>query len=317
MRIVFMGTPDFAVPSLKALIDEQMDVVGVFCQPDRPKGRGYKLTACPVKEVAVCSGIPVFQPERIKSPEGVAELRELAPDLCVTAAFGQILSEECLSIPKYGTVNVHASLLPRHRGSAPVHYSIMAGDAETGVTTMLTDAGMDTGDILMKASTKIGETDTAGTLTEKLSHLGAELLIETIAAIENGTLKRTKQDESRATYEPKLTHDTGCIKWEKTCSEIDRQVRGCNPWPAAFTMLQGERMKVLAVQKYKGMDSSEPGTVIKADAKSGFFVACGDGAIELITIQLPGQRQMTARDYLKGHALQTGTILGEEENERQ
>ena len=247
MKIVFMGTPDFAVPSLKALLEEKYDVVGVFCQPDRPKGRGHKLAACPVKEEAEKAGIPVFQPERIKSPEGVAMLKALEPDLCVTAAFGQLLSKEILDIPRFGTVNVHASLLPKHRGSAPVHYSILCGDEETGVTTMMTDIGMDTGDILLRASTKITDQDTAGTMTDKLAALGAELLIETLSMLTAGTLERRRQDESRATYEPKLTRETGRIDWQKDAFSVDRLVRGTDPWPGAFTTLGGETMKVFSV----------------------------------------------------------------------
>ena len=310
MRIVMMGTPDFAVPSLKALIREGYEVVGVFCQPDRPKGRGHKLAACPVKEEALRAGIPVFQPEKIKSPEGLAMLRSLEPDLCVTAAFGQLLSRECLAVPRFGTVNVHASLLPRHRGSAPVHYSIICGDKETGITTMMTDVGMDTGDILMKASTRISEDDTAGTLTRKLSLLGAELLIETIGAMENGTLERTPQDESRATYEPKLTRETGRIDWTQKAREIDRLVRGTDPWPGAFTTSGEETMKIFAVQRIAGKPEAEPGTVLSADAKSGLAVACGDSVLELLEIQMPGQRRMPARDYLRGHSMDTGIRLG-------
>ena len=208
-----MGTPDFAVPSLKALIDGGYNVVGVFCQPDRPKGRGHKLAACPVKETALAAGIPVFQPERIKREEGVAALRALEPDLCVTAAFGQLLSQEILDIPPLGTVNVHSSLLPRHRGSAPINWSIIKGDQVTGVTTMFTDKGMDTGDILLMRETPIGEKENAGELSDRLSVMGAELLIETIRALENGTLVRTPQDHDQATYEPKMDKELGRINW--------------------------------------------------------------------------------------------------------
>ena len=195
-----MGTPDFAVPSLKALIDTE-NVVGVICQPDRPKGRGYKMVACPVKEVAVQSGIPVYQPEKIKSPEGLARLKEFEPDLCVTAAFGQLLSKDNLAVPKLGTINVHASLLPRHRGSAPVHWSILSGDQITGVTTMMTDIGMDTGDILLKREVPIQPDDTAGTLTDLLALEGAHLLLETLARLKAGTLVRIPQNPDESTTE--------------------------------------------------------------------------------------------------------------------
>ena len=310
MRIVMMGTPDFAVPSLKALLREKYNVVGVFCQPDRPKGRGHKLAACPVKEEAVKAGIPVFQPVRIKSPEGLAMLRVLEPDLCVTAAFGQLLSAECLAVPRFGTINVHASLLPRHRGSAPVHYSIIGGDRETGVTTMMTDIGMDTGDILLRASTRISEDETAETLTCKLSLLGAELLIETITALRNGTLERTPQDDARATYEPKLTRETGRIDWSKKAAQIDCLVRGTDPWPGAYTKLGEETMKVFRVKRVSGFPEAAPGTVLAADRKDGLVVSCGDGAAELTEIQMPGQRRMSAKDYLLGHTIKTGVCLG-------
>ena len=307
-----MGTPEFAVPSLRALA-ETYEVVGVFCQPDRPKGRGHKLAACPVKEEALRLGIPVFQPERIRQSEGVEALRALAPDLCVTAAFGQILSKEILDIPRHGTINVHASLLPKHRGSAPVHHSIILGDAQTGVTTMMTDVGMDTGDILLKASTPIRPDDTAGTMTEKLSLLGAELLMETIVLLRNGTLTPEPQDAARASYEPKLTRETGRIHWRMTRAQIDRLVRGTDPWPGAYTQVGDQMMKVFSV-KDAGPSGTAPGTVLHSTAKTGLVVACGDGAIEILELQMPGQKRMRADAYLLGHTIDQGTILGERED---
>ena len=219
MRIVFMGTPDFAVPSLKALIREGYDVVGVFTQPDRPKGRGNKLTPSPVKVAAAEAGIPVFQPERIRKT-GVEDLRSLKPDLCVTAAFGQILSQEILDIPPMGNINVHASLLPKHRGAAPIAYAIMAGDAKAGVTTMMMDAGIDTGDILLQEETGIAESETCGELTARLSEIGAELLIRTIRAMEAGTLKRIPQNEAEMTYDPMMTKELGHPDWNRDATEI-------------------------------------------------------------------------------------------------
>ena len=213
MRIVFMGTPEFAVPSLKALIESGYPVAGVFCQPDRPVGRGKKLAVGPVKALALERGIPVFQPERIKRPEGVKMLLDLAPDLVVTAAFGQILSREILDIPPMGTVNVHASLLPRHRGAAPINWCIMMGEKVSGVTTMYTDVGLDTGDMLLKRETPIGEMETAGELSERLSHLGAELLIETLQKIQDGTCPRTPQDQESASYE-------GMLSWAKSIGAV-------------------------------------------------------------------------------------------------
>ena len=310
MRIAFMGTPDFAVPSLRALIGAGYDVVGVICQPDRPKGRGHKLAACPVKEEALRAGIPVFQPERIKRPEGVEMVRALAPDLCVTAAFGQIISQEILDIPPLGTINVHSSLLPRHRGSAPINWSIIGGDTVTGVTTMFTDRGMDTGDILLRRETPIGPAETAGELTDRLAQMGAELLIETIRALEAGTLTRTPQNPDEATYEPKMDKELGRVDFSKTAEEIDRLVRGTTPWPGAFTTLRGENVKLFAVRRLTHAPSAEPGTVVAADGKRGLVVSCGDGDLELIEIQMPGAKRMRAADYLRGHSIETGICLG-------
>lgn len=309
MRIVFMGTPDFAVPSLRALMDNGYNVVGVFCQPDRPKGRGHKLAACPVKELAQKS-IPVFQPERIKRPEGVEMLRSLQPDLCVTAAFGQLLSQEILDIPRLGTINVHSSLLPRHRGSAPINWSIIKGDEITGVTTMFTDKGMDTGDILLMKETPIGEKETAGELSDRLAVMGAELLIETIRALENGTLQRIPQDHDAATYEPKMDKELGRIDWTKPACEIDWLVRGTTPWPGTFTTLGDQTIKVFELDVKDGAPSGQPGQIIAADAKQGFVVSCGDHDVELKQIQMPGAKRMNAKDYLRGHTMDTGVCLG-------
>ena len=305
-----MGTPDFAVPSLKALIENGYDVVGVFCQPDRPKGRGHKLAACPVKETAVAAGIPVFQPERIKREEGVAALKSLAPDLCVTAAFGQLLSQEILDIPPLGTINVHSSLLPKHRGSAPINWSIIKGDQVTGVTTMFTDKGMDTGDILLMCETPIGEKENAGELSDRLAVMGAALLIDTIRQLEAGTLVRTPQNHDEATYEPKMDKELGRIDWSRNAQEIDWLVRGATPWPGAFTTLSDQTIKVFEVSMKAGEPSGEPGMIVSADAKNGLVVSCGDCDMELKQIQMPGAKRMNARDYLRGHTMDTGVCLG-------
>ncbi|MCI7704153.1 MAG: methionyl-tRNA formyltransferase [Clostridiales bacterium] len=310
MRIVFMGTPDFAVPSLRALVDHGYEVVGVFCQPDRPKGRGHKLAACPVKELAQSAGIPVFQPERIKREEGVAMLKSCAPDLCVTAAFGQLLSQEILDIPPLGTINVHSSLLPKHRGSAPINWSIIKGDPVTGVTTMFTDKGMDTGDILLMRETPIGPTENAGELTDRLAVMGAELLIETIRALEAGTLVRTPQDHAVATYEPKMDKELGRIDWSKSAQELDWLVRGTTPWPGAFTTLGEQTIKVFELDILDGPASGAPGEIVAADAKRGLVVSCGDHDVALAQIQMPGAKRMNAKDYLRGHTMETGVCLG-------
>ncbi|MDY3830987.1 MAG: methionyl-tRNA formyltransferase [Candidatus Ventricola sp.] len=310
MRIVFMGTPDFAVPSLRALVDHGYEVVGVFCQPDRPKGRGHKLAACPVKELAQSAGIPVFQPERIKREEGVAMLKSCAPDLCVTAAFGQLLSQEILDIPPLGTINVHSSLLPKHRGSAPINWSIIKGDPVTGVTTMFTDKGMDTGDILLTRETPIGSAENAGELTDRLAVMGAQLLIETIRAIEAGTLARTPQDHAAATYEPKMDKELGRIDWSKSAQELDWLVRGTTPWPGAFTTLGEQTIKVFELDILDGPASGAPGEIVAADAKRGLVVSCGDHDVALAQIQMPGAKRMNAKDYLRGHTMETGVCLG-------
>ena len=305
-----MGTPDFAVPSLRALVDHGYEVVGVFCQPDRPKGRGHKLAACPVKELAQSAGIPVFQPERIKREEGVAMLKSCAPDLCVTAAFGQLLSQEILDIPPMGTINVHSSLLPKHRGSAPINWSIIKGDAVTGVTTMFTDKGMDTGDILLMRETPIGPAENAGELTDRLAVMGAQLLIETIRALEAGTLARTPQDHAAATYEPKMDKELGRIDWSKSAQELDWLVRGTTPWPGAFTTLGEQTIKVFELDILDGPASGAPGEIVAADAKRGLVVSCGDHDVALAQIQMPGAKRMNAKDYLRGHTMETGVCLG-------
>lgn len=305
-----MGTPDFAVPSLRALVDHGYEVVGVFCQPDRPKGRGHKLAACPVKELAQSAGIPVFQPERIKREEGVAMLKSCAPDLCVTAAFGQLLSQEILDIPPLGTINVHSSLLPKHRGSAPINWSIIKGDPVTGVTTMFTDKGMDTGDILLTRETPIGSAENAGELTDRLAVMGAQLLIETIRALEAGTLARTPQDHAAATYEPKMDKELGRIDWSKSAQELDWLVRGTTPWPGAFTTLGEQTIKVFELDILDGPASGAPGEIVAADAKRGLVVSCGDHDVALAQIQMPGAKRMNAKDYLRGHTMETGVCLG-------
>ena len=307
MRIVFMGTPEFAVPPLRALLDAGYDVVGAVTQPDRPAGRGHKLTPCPVKLLAQERGVPVVQFERIKSPEGVACLRELAPDMMVTAAFGQILSREILDIPQYGTVNVHASLLPRYRGSAPINWCILNGETVAGVTTMLTDAGMDTGDMLLKAETPIGELETAGELTARLSDLGAELLIETLKRYPHGDLKPTPQNPDEASYQPMLNKEMGRVDWAKGAQEIANQVRGLNPWPGAYTENENGRLKIYLAKACPARAEAQPGTVVTSSAKEGLFIACGEGWLEVLEMQTPNAKRMAAKAYLQGKKIDVGT----------
>ena len=309
MRIVFMGTPEFAVPSLKALIREGYEVVGVFTQPDRPKGRGNKLTPSPVKVAATEAGIPVYQPERIRKT-GVEDLRSLKPDLCVTAAFGQILSQEILDIPPMGNINVHASLLPKHRGAAPIAYAIMAGDAKAGVTAMMMDVGIDTGDILLQEETGIAESEACGELTVRLSGIGAELLIRTIRSMEAGSLKRIPQDEAKMTYDPMMTKELSRPDWNRDAAEIRGLINGLNPWPCVSVPYEGGRLKLLRAARFEG--SGKPGTVIKADPKAGLAIACGSGAVRIMELQAPGGKQMKAEDYLRGHGIPEGTDFGKE-----
>lgn len=309
MRIVFMGTPEFAVPCLEALIArEGAEVVGVFTQPDRPKGRGNKLTASPVKETAVKAGIPVFQPERIRKT-GIDDLRALKPDLCVTAAFGQILSKEVLDVPPLGNINVHASLLPKHRGSAPIAHAIMAGDKTAGVTTMMMDEGIDTGDMLLKAETEIGPQETCGELTERLSRMGADLLMKTLDALEAGTLERIPQNEAEMTYDPMLNKAMGIADFTADAAKVKGLVNGLNPWPCVSVPVGAERMKLLRADTAEG--SGEAGTVLKADPKNGLVIACGNGAVRITEVQAPGGKRMRAEDYLRGHGIPEGTSFCE------
>lgn len=309
-RVVFMGTPEFAVPSLDALLDTGYEVVGVFTQPDRPVGRGHKLAACPVKARALERGCEVFQFEKLRSPEGVAQLKALEPDVAVTAAFGQILTQELLDVPKRGVVNVHASLLPRHRGSAPINWCILQGERTAGVTTMLTARGIDTGDMLLSAETEIGELETAGELTVRLAKLGAELLTETLEKYLSGELTSVPQDETQATYEPMLDKDMALIDWTRPATELACQVRGLNPWPCAFTDTPAGRLKVYLARPADGNGGAAPGTVVASGAREGLIVACGTGCLELLEIQAPNAKRMAAKAYLMGKKIDVGTRFG-------
>ena len=310
LRIVFMGTPDYGVPSLEALIQAGYDVVGVFCQPDKPSGRGKKIAFCPVKQCALAHGIPVFQPQKTRV-DGVAPLRELAPDLCVTAAFGHILSQEVLDIPRLGTVNVHASLLPKYRGSAPVNWALIEGETVTGVTTMLTDKGMDTGDILMKREVAVLPDETAGELVDRLAQVGAALLIDTLRAIEKGVCPREKQDESQASYYPLLKKEMGQMDFAKPAAALVNFVRGMTPWPGAYA----GPYKVLAAraEAYEGPEA--PGVIVTADAKRGLLVRAGEGALNIVRMQAAGGKPMNACDYLRGHAMEAGTPIAPEKTD--
>ncbi len=310
LRIVFMGTPEFAVPSLTALLASEHSVIGVFTQPDRPKGRGGKVQQSPIKALAQAHGLPVFQPLKIRK-DGLADLQALSPDLCVTAAFGQILSQEVLDVPRLGTVNVHASLLPRHRGSAPIPWALLQGDTKTGITTMLTDAGIDTGDMLLRAETPIDETDTAATLTQRLSLMGAELLLETLKRLEKGDCPREKQAEAHMTYDPKLTKEMGMLTFTETTRQSLLRVRAMDPWPCAFAALANGTLKVWRAATFASASPAAPGIVLYADQVHGLVVSTSDGAIELIEIQAPNAKRMDSRAFLRGHQIEAGKPLSE------
>ena len=311
-RVVFMGTPEFAVPSLNALCEAGFDVVGVFTQPDRPAGRGKKLTACPVKQCALQRGLDVYQFEKVKTPEGVAQLKALEPDVMITAAFGQILTREILDIPKRGTVNVHASLLPKHRGSAPINQAILCGDGEAGVTLMLTDVGIDTGDMLVSRATPIGELETAGELIERLSVIGAELLKDALPKYLSGEITPVRQDESQASYEPMLNKAMGEIDWTKDARTVANQVRGLNPWPCAYTEMPGGTLKLYLAKAVQDDSDAAPGTVIVSGPKAGLVVKCGTGALEVLEMQALNAKRMAAKAYLMGRKIDEGTVLGKD-----
>lgn len=308
MRIVFMGTPDFAVPSLQALIDAGHDVCAVYTQPDKPQGRKQILTAPPVKTLALEHDIPVFQPNTLKNEDEQARLRELAPEVIIVVAYGKLLPKAVLDIPPHGCINVHGSLLPRWRGAAPIQWAVISGDEMAGVTTMQMAEGLDTGDMLLTYETKVGEKETAGELFDRLAQSGAELLIQTLVKLDEITPR--PQDDAQSCYAHMLDKQMAVIDWSKSAHEIDCLIRGLNPWPIALTTLSGERLKVFAAEKAAG--NGEPGTVLEADPKKGLTVACGEGALGLTEIQLVGGKRMKATDFLRGHAIEVGTKLGDE-----
>jgi len=302
MRIVFMGTPDFAVPSLERLVADGHEIIAVVTQPDRPQSRGMKMTASPVKECALKHNIPVYQPEKIKKDrEFIEKYKEMNPELAVVVAFGQILSKELLDIPQKGNINVHGSLLPKYRGAAPIQWSVINGDKETGVTTMFMDEGMDTGDMLLKEVVEIGCDETAGELFDRLSILGAEVLSKTIDKLKDGTLTREKQNHDEATHVSMISKDLGKLDFNKTSKELDCLIRGVNPWPGAYFEINGKKIKVHKAKMCE--QTGNPGEIIASDAKKGLIIATKDASIELIEIQPEGKRRMTAKEYLIGNKI--------------
>lgn len=305
-RIVFMGTPEFACPTLQMLIDRGENVVAAVTQPDRPKGRGQQLQPPPVKELALKHGIEVFQPLKVRVPEAVEQIRAYAPDLIVVVAFGQILPKSLLDIPPLGCINIHASLLPRYRGAAPLNWCIINGETETGITTMLMDVGLDTGDMLLKKSIPIHPDEDAASLHDRLSTLGAVTMAETLDLLDAGKLSPEKQDDSLSCYAPMLKKELGNINWQKSPLEIKNLVRGITPWPGAYSRLDGKTLKLFSAQT--GAGEGIPGTVLSA-GKNGLEIACNGGSIIFTDLQLEGKKRMRAADFLAGYRVAPGTLL--------
>ncbi len=303
MRILFMGTPDFAVASLKRLVEDGHDICGVFTQPDKPKNRGHKLTFSPVKEYTFTQNLTVYQPLKMRDGEAMSIVEELAPELIVVAAYGKILPEDILNYPKYGSINVHSSLLPKYRGAAPINWAILDGEAETGVSIMYMAKELDAGDVILQKTTVIGEDEDALALTQRLAELGAEALSEAVEALKNGTATRTPQDGSKQTYASMLSKEMSPIDWSRPARAIGCQVRGLIPWPCASTELAGQRFKVYRTAPGRETGKA-PGTILAA-GKSGIEVACGDGKSLYITeLQAEGGKRMAASSYLLGHPIQ-------------
>ncbi len=303
MRVVFMGTPDIAATCLKQVLRDGFDVVGVYTQPDRPKNRGMKLAFSPVKEVALAAGLPVHQPENFRAPETVGQLRQLRPDVIAVVAYGRILPQSVLDIPPKGCINIHASLLPAYRGSAPYQWAVLDGAAETGVTAMYLIREMDAGDIIDTVRTPIDPDETAGQLLDRLAELGAPLLSRTLTAIENGTVTRTPQPTEGVSFAPMLDKSMCPIDWTKSARMVHNQVRGLNPWPVATAELNGTRFKIYETAVTEGKPGAVPGTVLGL-TKTGLQVACGDGTVEIRVLQAEGGKRMAAPDYFRGHPLE-------------
>ena len=304
MRIVFFGTPDFAVPALNAMVEGGWQVVGVFTQPDKPKNRGMKLMPTPVKECAMTHGIPVFQPATLRDGTAMEQLRQLAPELIVVAAYGKILPREVLELPARGCVNIHSSLLPKYRGAAPINWAILNGEDRTGVTLMYMAEGLDTGDMIARAETEISLDEDAGQLHDRLAGMGAQLLLDTLPALEAGTAQAQPQDDALSCYAPMLSKELSPIDWGKSARQIHDQVRGLVPWPSAVTQLDGVRCKVWKTALTHETTGRAPGSVVQAD-KRGLKVACGDGQVlELLELQPDGKKRMAAAAFLAGHPME-------------
>ena len=303
MRVVFMGTPDIAATCLKKIIADGFDVVGVYTQPDRPKNRGMKLAFSPVKEVALAHDIPVFQPENFREEETIQQLRDLKPDIAAVVAYGRILPQSVLDVPTFGCINIHASVLPNYRGSAPYQWAVLDGLTETGVTAMYLCREMDAGDIIEVAKTPIGADETAGELLDRLAVLGADLLSKTLTDFTKGKVLGIPQDATKATYAPMLDKTMCPIDWNKSAQQIHNHVRGMNPWPVATTEVQGKKFKIYATAILEETSDAAPGTILGL-TKKGLKIACGEGVIEIRILQAEGGKRMAAPDYFRGHPLE-------------
>jgi len=310
LRVGFMGTPDFAAVHLERLLDAACRVVFVVTQPDRKKGRGGKVQQSPVKQLAVERGLEVMQPGRVGDPDVVAHLSAFAPDVMVVVAYGQLLPRRVLDIPKLGAINVHGSLLPAYRGAAPVNWALIHGEKVTGVTTMMLDEGLDTGDILLQAKMAIEPEDTAGSVVDRLAHVGADLVIETLSKLEEGSISRVPQDHSKVTYAPKLTKADGLIQWNERALRIVNRIRGLDPWPGAYTFLGDKRLKLFGASLGIGGPAETPGTFLGL-TENGLNVAAGQGTVEIREIQMEGRKRLPAFEFLKGVPLAPGTALGQ------
>lgn len=308
MRIVFMGTPDFSVPALEALVEGGHEVVAAITQPDKPKGRGKAVLMTPVKEKAMELGIPVYQPVKVREPEFVEKLRQMEPDAIVVVAFGQILPKSILEIPRYGCVNIHASLLPKYRGAAPIQWAVIDGERESGVTTMFMNEGLDTGDMLEKEAVTLDPKETGGSLHDKLSAIGGRLILSTLKGLEDGTLKGTPQTDEGTCYAKMLKKSLGDIDWTMDAAAIERLIRGLNPWPSAYTCLHGKTLKIWDGDVLEREYGVEPGTVAEV-AKDRLVVQTGQGSLAIRSLQLEGKKRMDAGDFLRGYAVEVGTRL--------
>lgn len=306
LRIVFMGSPEFAVPTLQA-VAERHDIVAVVCQPDKPSGRGQRITEPATKRVAIERGLPVLQPKSARDPAFADALRTLAPEVAVVVAYGKILPQAVLDIPRHGCLNVHGSLLPKYRGAAPIQWALIRGEQETGITIMQLDAGMDTGPMLLSARTVIGDEDTAGTLAARLAGLGAELMLVALDRLVAGALPATAQDDRQATMAPMLDKEIGTVDWTRSARQVRDLIRGVDPWPGAQTLLGGEILKLWGARLVAG--SGAPGEVLAAD-REGLIVACSEGAVALAELQLPGRKRLAAAPFLAGRSIAPGTRLG-------